>query len=94
MTDPIVLVEWEDSSGTGGDTWQTRDEVAKAVADENGTSCWSAGYLILKDDRCVTLTLSHNGNHGMVMDPLIIPRSAIRSIQTLGPVDGREVPEM
>lgn len=78
-----VEIKWVDSSGTGGDTWQDLDYVRRVSAEEAGTSCWSTGYLVFKDDRNITLALSHNGDHGMVMDPVIIPRCSILEIHEL-----------
>jgi hypothetical protein len=77
-------VTWLDSSGfKGGDTWQDKEDVIRQAKDDGSCLCWSAGYVVLEDERQITLTLSHNGEDGMVMDPLMIPRCAIVSVVEL-----------
>lgn len=80
----LVEVEWLDSSGfKGGESWQDKEEVIRQAQSEAGCKCWSAGYVVHEDERAITLTLGHNGEDGMVMDPTIIPRCAVVSVLTL-----------
>lgn len=80
----IVEVEWIDSSGfSGGAAWQSKEDVIRQAGDEETMSCWSVGYVVCEDERQVTLTLGHNGEGGMVMDPTMIPRVAILSMRRL-----------
>jgi hypothetical protein len=82
----LVEIEWLDSSGVtdGGDTWQDKDEVIAAAGRANSLSCWAAGYIVCEDERQVTITPGHNGEHGMVLAPTVIPRIAVVSIRDLG----------
>jgi hypothetical protein len=83
----IKEVEWLDSSGfKGGDTWQDKEDVIRQAKEDGICRCWSLGYVVHEDERQITLTLSHNGEDGMVMDPLIIPRCAIVKERELGHV--------
>jgi hypothetical protein len=83
-------VEWVDSSGfSGGETWQDKADVIRQAKTDEGCLCWSVGYVVYEDDRAITLTLSHNGKDGMVMDPTIIPRRSIlliRDVERVLPV--------
>ena len=81
----LVEVEWIDSSGSAGDTWQDKDVVIAEASKPDSMACWACGYLVCEDDRQVTLALGHNGEQGMVLTPTAIPRCAIVSIRDLVP---------
>ena len=77
----VVLVEWVDSSGTGG--WQPLTQVVKMEPDR----CISVGFVVNETDKYVTLIQSFTNRKDSTTDEadhaLTIPKRAITRIVTV-----------
>jgi len=80
----VVWVEWDDSASRNG--WTRIEHVAR----EKGMVCRSIGFLLAQDRTAITLSTSvaygdddQLDRVSAAIDPITIPRKAIRSLRRL-----------
>ena len=76
MLHKIVLVEWEDSASWKG--WRERNNCKELLP----AICFSAGFLVKSNKKCVGI--SNSLGECTIGDTIVIPRSCIKKIKTLG----------
>jgi hypothetical protein len=79
-TEPLVYVEWVDSSGLDG--WAPRN----ALADHSRPStCRTAGIVVAENDQALTIAQSVDDTHGHFNASITIPHFAITAREALQP---------
>lgn len=78
----ILLIEWVDSSVTGG--WRNKREIRAKPA-----SCYSVGMALIANEEVITLVLSGSGDDEYA-DTMTIPKVAIKRIRELKVKDARQ----
>ena len=73
---PLVEVTWQDSSSDSGWKREVNSELL---------TCWSAGYLVHKDNRSVVVALNtaSTGSANSHGDTMVIPRRCVQKIRRL-----------
>ena len=80
----LVRVEWEDSAGLG--RWRDLQVVKK----EEPLVIVTVGYLLRDDEKGITIAGSWDSQSmPNVADATVIPRSAVRKVESLRRVKGR-----
>lgn len=87
----LVLVEWLDSFGCSSN-WEDIDDDMKPIP----LTCFSAGYVIYEDNRCITvcphLAVFEDKRQGC--GDMTIPRASIVSIRSLQKVENNDISEL
>jgi hypothetical protein len=79
-TDPLVYVEWVDSSGFDG--WAPRNELADQP---RPATCRTAGIVVAENDQALTIALSIDDTDGNFNGAITIPHFAITTREALQP---------
>ena len=75
---PLVLVEWEDISGTS--TWSSEEEIQK---DAKPIFCQTVGWRLPSKNKRVINIVATRTEQGDASDRTTLPRGCVRSIRRL-----------
>jgi hypothetical protein len=77
----LVLVDWDDSCGSG--RWEDRESAYNSAANPEGIPCRTVGWVLRSSPKALTLNASRSKYS--VNDQTSIPWSAVRRIELLTP---------
>jgi hypothetical protein len=79
-TEPLVYVEWVDSSGHDG--WAPRNDLADHA---RPSTCRTVGLVVLENDQALTIAQTLDDTHGNFNAAMTIPKFAIITREALKP---------